>query len=330
MARNRLLALALGVGVVAAVVLVAGRAFDLWRVFHSELSTQYTIHSPGYWSYRYSYNYTFVHYGPYDTITIYDKVDTALALAGAIFMALAFGAAARAFVQASQLRKRRLGAASALWFALYGAAILPVPFVSTRFNTDWFIIASYAAAAASAFALVVAATLIRIVVLSGLPSRRVGREIPVVELSPVPSHRVGWGAVGLALYFALEAARGAFNLVWLPDVRHLPGSLPDGVAMHAAGYALAAVAAATAAAALFGWWKARDVALRIAAIGVGLGFLVAGLGLILEARDYRGTGFLLEGISCLLLAVAAGGVAGALFSSEQRHSPDLPVLADMA
>ncbi|MDX6481501.1 MAG: hypothetical protein QOG85_2011 [Gaiellaceae bacterium] len=322
MARNRLLAFAARVGVVAAAALLAGRAVDLSNV----LSSAYPAHSISY-----SRPYSFLPGYEYFSDAPYLESYAALNLVGAIFMAVGFGAAARAFLQASEAPKRRLLGLSAGSFALYGAMILPIPLMSTV-DVGESLRASFAFAAGSAFAIVVAGTLIRAAAASGVPSRRAAREITTIVLSAVHARLLAWGSVGLALYFALRAASDALDLGWLPDVvGRLPGSLTAGVVTAAAGEAVAALGAATAAWAFFGRAARRDGMLRVAAIGIGLGLLIAGAGLILEALYFHDTAIGLDAASSLVLAVAAGCVAAAfLRSSEQRDGPDLAVLADPA
>ena len=132
MTRNRLLALAAGVGLAAALVLLAGRAFDLSKILSSEWPTRYSfipLDSCSGSGYRFDYSSYSYDYYPYDGPDAYDAVNAALGVAGGLFMAIAFAAAARAFLRASQLRRRRLFATSALFFALYGATMIPIAYV---------------------------------------------------------------------------------------------------------------------------------------------------------------------------------------------------------
>ena len=120
----------------------------------------------------------------------------------------------------------------------------------------------------------------------------------------------------MALYFALRAASDALDLGWLPDaVGPLSGSLIAGVVTAAVGEAVAAVGAAIAAWAFFGRAGRRDEMLRVAAIGIGLGLLIAAAGLILEARYFHDTVIWLDAASTFVLSVAAGCGAAAFPAS---------------
>ena len=71
--------------------------------------------------------------------------------------------------------------------------------------------------------------------------------------------------------------------------------------------------------------------LGVAAIGIGLGFLITAAGLFLQAFYYHDGSDWLQAVSFAVLAGAAGcGAAAFLPRLEQRHGPDLPVLPDPA
>lgn len=259
--------------------------------------------------------------------------EAALNLVGAIFMVIAFSAAAIAFLRASEVPRRRLLGVSSGLFALYGAAALAAGFTGATAlsDGDWVLPGSYTAGAGSALALVVAAALIRSAVRSGVPSRRVARGIKVVVLSPVSPRLLAWGAGWLAAYFALRAVGGAFDLRVLVDDRSLndalgplPRSLSGGLVTEVAGEGVAAVGAAFAAFAFSGGMARRDGMLGVAAIGIGLGFLITAAGLFLQASYSHDASAWLESASFAVLSVAAGcGAAAFLLGLEQRHGSDL-------
>jgi hypothetical protein len=331
------------IGVLAAVVFCAGKAIDFSNVASLPDPT------PGY---LYDVNHSYMGFGYYGypgglvnphipaatlenvvsasddgddggTFNVYLKVDAALNLVGAIFMVVAFCLAAIAFLRTSAVERRRLLTAAAGSFALYGAAALAAAFIGATVlsYSYWALPASFTAGAGSALALVVAAVLIRTAVRSGIPSRRVSQGIKAVVLSPISPRLLAWGCGWLAVYFALKAADGVFDLGALRNaLSPLPGSLSGGLVTEAAGAVVTAVGAAIAALAFSRWKARRDGMLGVAAIAIALGFLIIAAGLFLQAAYSHDAGDLAEGVSYLVLAVAAGcGAAAFSRQLEQRH-----------
>ena len=71
--------------------------------------------------------------------------------------------------------------------------------------------------------------------------------------------------------------------------------------------------------------------LSVAAIAIGLGFLIMAAGHFLQATYSLAASDWLEALSYVVLAVAAGyGAAAFSPRLEQRHGPDIPVMPNPA
>lgn len=249
-------------------------------------------------------------------------------LVGVIFMAAAFAVAVVAFRRTARAERKRLLGVSAGLFALYGLAVvvsdlifavvedhlLPPGFA----RVEWF-------AAGSAIALVIAAVLIGIAMRSASSSRG-----------------LGWGCLGLALYFALGATALALDLARIENAlasygqvrgtsTGTPGHVVASSSAAIGGAVIGAVAAALAAGAFLGWLSRRDQALCVAASGLGLGFLTGAVGLIIDGQYGHGTANWLQAVSSVVLAMSAACGAVAFWrSSQQCDRPDFAVLPDTA
>lgn len=249
------------------------------------------------------------------------KVGYALDLIGAVFFAAGFIVAAVAFRRSSRSKRRDLLAVSAASFAAYGTTVLAGDLIFVLEGPGEFLPPSQLTEAwiyvGSALALVVAAALV------GLAMG-----------SASSSGRLALGCVGLTLYFALGATGDAYHLSWVLDLTlphgRIPGSITVGLATSAGGKAVAALGAAIAVGAFAGRVERRNATLAVAAIGLALGFLLDAVGQIILLYLSGSTDRWLDTVASILLAVAAGVGAAFWRPLQQRHGPDLAVLADPA
>ncbi|HEU5242788.1 MAG TPA: hypothetical protein VFU33_00175 [Gaiellaceae bacterium] len=304
--RNTLLAGAAASGVVAAVLLLVstGLTFSDYLSFPGELAELKV--SAG-----------------------LDVLEWALALA-------AFGTALAAFLLTSRNARTKALAAAAGLFVGQGLAELAGDLMRVIFGAShsqsWQFLASQSAGAAAGAALAVAALLVAL----GIRATR-------------PDGRLGAAAVSLAGSYALLCAAYGFELA---GFLHLPFTLParfsSGLGTIAAGHFAVAVGAVVAGVAFFTsdglrrrgevWQAQREGSLGAAASIIAVGFLGAGIGLMLLSSSQGGTGRnkaeeWLQAVGQLLLALAAvcGGVG--FFRSRRdadRRAAELPVPAPAA
>ena len=281
-ARNSLLAAAAAIGVVAGVL----------EVVSASLSFADFLKFPGFTSL---------------------KVASGVEVLGWVFALVAFGVAVAGFLLRSRRTRRTVLAVSAGLFAGFGVASLAavlveliqswgVPFEPWEFKADGI------AEAAAGASLAITALLVLIGVVSARPDRH-----------------LAWGSVGLAGYFGLLATAYSFDLSGFLKLGSPPGEVSWGLGTRAGGQLVAAAGAVIAAVAFFSsngrrkrgepWAAQREGSLGTASIVVGVGFLVAGVGLTLLASQINGGSrseaeYWLQTVAQLLLAIAA--VCGAV------------------
>jgi hypothetical protein len=258
---------------------------------------------------------------------------------GALSVLFATGGYVAAFVgfRRAASRRRLLGL-GAVFFAAYGAAALADHIIRSVQYSGHGGAGTFAAAemvgAAAAAAFVCAGLVAAVAFLSTTDSPRRDRML-------------GWAAFGLAAYFVLT-----FVSLLLYAVGYSRGPAPSGfiggLALQAAGAAVAAGGAVAAALAFLGSGPederqrlvARDGLLAIAAMDIGLGYLVTAIGALVYAgsiSDFETdtkevAANWLSGVNYLGLMCAAICVGVAFRISrralEERDGPDPVAFAD--
>jgi hypothetical protein len=236
--------------------------------------------------------------------------------------------------------RRRLLGRAAILFAASGAAELAdhvnrsVQYAGQ--GAIGTVVAAEIVGAAASLAFLVAGAVAAVAFLSS-------REAPGRDLV------LGWAAVMLVAFYALSFVSGLLYAVAYSDV-HAPGGFAGGLAVQAAGAALAAFGAVAAAIAFRrpgpnGEQQRladRDGLLGQAATTIGLGYLLSAIGAMVYAGSVPGLEIdtkaaaanWLSGVDYLGLACAAI-CAGIAFRAsrpelEDRDGPDLAALADPA
>ena len=246
----------------------------------------------------------------------YQTVAAAFYLAGGVALAVAFGVALAAFLQASRERRNRTLAGAGMVFAVYGTANLVSDLInlvkSASSNPTWLFTAGESSAAAGELALVVAAGLVAVGV-----------------LSTAPNSVLGGACLLLGTHFAFAAAGYGFALAGYHHLFTPGGRFTGGLVTIAVGQTFAAAAAGAAAVAFFTGGSSRGRGLGVAAAVFVLGFLTTAVGWTLFATLNGGAENWLSAASQLALAVAAAVGAVAFFRPlEQRDGPYLAVPPD--
>lgn len=244
----------------------------------------------------------------------YDFLVDLVDLLGAVVLTAAFGLSRAGFVQSvRELRVRKLAIGARL-FAVYGAVTLVSTVLLIREDPSgepWKIHAVRAASVAQEAALVIAAVLVGV----GVLSRRSGWVL-------------GWACLVFALHFALLSIGYGFDISVAYDFGSPSTRLVFELIAGGTGYLIAGAGAVKAAIAFATGGPSRDRALGVAAILFAAGFLLATVARVsvlssgVGVRTWANTAYL------FLLAVAAAVGVKAFFSSEQRDSSDLAGLAD--